>query len=41
MSTVELRQEAKSMIDGLSASDLRPVREFLAFVKSRRECGHS
>ena len=35
MSTVALRQEAKSMLDGMSADDLRLVREFLAFVKSR------
>lgn len=35
MSTVELRQQAKSMIDGMSARDLLLVREFLAFVASR------
>jgi hypothetical protein len=35
MSTVELRQQAKSIIDGVSPRDLRLVREFLAFVTSR------
>ena len=35
MSTVELRREAKSIIDGMSPKDLRLVREFLAFVASR------
>jgi hypothetical protein len=35
MSTLELKQEAKSMIDGMSVRDLRLVREFLAFVASR------
>ena len=32
---VVLRQQAKSMIDGMSAKDLQLVREFLAFVASR------
>ncbi|MBC8106616.1 MAG: hypothetical protein H7Z14_08510 [Anaerolineae bacterium] len=35
MSTVELRREAKSMIDGMSAKDLQLVRQFLSFVASR------
>lgn len=35
MSTAELRQETKSIIDGMSPGDLRLVREFLAFVTSR------
>lgn len=35
MSTVELRRETKSIIDGMSPRDLRLVREFLAFVISR------
>lgn len=35
MSTLELRRQAKSMIDGMSAKDLQLVREFLAFVASR------
>jgi hypothetical protein len=35
MSTVQLRQEAKSIIDEISPRDLRLVREFLAFVTSR------
>jgi hypothetical protein len=35
MSTVELKQEAKSIIDGMSPKDLRLVRKFLAFVQSR------
>jgi cobalamin biosynthesis protein CobD/CbiB len=35
MTTVELRQQAKSMIDAMSARDLHLVREFLAFVVSR------
>jgi hypothetical protein len=35
MSTVELKREAKSIIDGMSPKDLRLVREFLAFVTSR------
>lgn len=35
MTTIELREQAKSMIDGISARDLQLVREFLAFVASR------
>ena len=35
MSTIELRRHAKSMIDEMSARDLRLVREFLTFVASR------
>jgi hypothetical protein len=35
MSTVELRREAKSMLDAMSPRDLRLAREFLAFVASR------
>lgn len=35
MSTVELRQEAKSIIDAMSPRELRLVREFLALVTSR------
>ena len=35
MSTLELKREAKFLIDGMSAKDLRLVREFLAFVVSR------
>lgn len=35
MTTGELRQQAKSMIDGMSARDLQLVREFLVFVVSR------
>jgi hypothetical protein len=35
MSTMQLREEAKSMIDGMSPRDLLLVREFLAFVTSR------
>ena len=35
MSTLELKQEAKSIIDRIPARDLRLVREFLAFVASR------
>jgi hypothetical protein len=35
MSTVQLRREAKSMIDAMSARDLQLAREFLAFVVSR------
>jgi hypothetical protein len=35
MSTVHLRQQAKSVIDNLSAAQLRVASEFLAFVKSR------
>ncbi len=35
MSTVELRQQAKSLIDGMSGAQLRVASEFLAFVKTR------
>ncbi len=35
ISTLELKREAKSMIDAMSASDMHLVREFLAFVSSR------
>ncbi len=35
MSTVDLKRQAKSMIDGMSAKDLQLVKEFLAFVTSR------
>jgi hypothetical protein len=35
MSTVQLRQQAKSVIDDLSNDQLRVATEFLAFVKSR------
>ncbi len=35
MSTVALRQEAKALIDGLSAAQLRVVSEFLAVVRDR------
>jgi hypothetical protein len=35
MSTVQLRQQAKAMIDELSTGQLRAASEFLAFVKSR------
>jgi hypothetical protein len=35
MSTVQLRQQAKAVIDDLSADQLRVASEFLAFVKSR------
>jgi hypothetical protein len=35
MSTLELKRQAKSMIDEMSAKDLQLVREFLAFVASR------
>ena len=35
MSTIQLRRQAKSMIDAMSARDLELVREFLAFVASR------
>jgi hypothetical protein len=34
MSTVELRQEAKALIDTLSKSQLRVASELLAFVKT-------
>jgi hypothetical protein len=36
MSTVELRQEAKALIDVMSGTQLRVAAEFLAFVKDRR-----
>jgi len=35
MNTVELRREAKSIIDEMSPRELRLVREFLAFVANR------
>jgi hypothetical protein len=35
MSTIELRQQAKSIIDGMSPKDLRLVRDFLSFVTAR------
>ncbi len=35
MSTVELRQEAKALIDKLSGPQLLVAAEFLAFVKHR------
>ena len=35
MSTVQLRQQAKAVIDDLSTDQLRAASEFLAFVKSR------
>jgi hypothetical protein len=35
MSTVELRQAAKSIIDGMSPRELRLMREFLTFATSR------
>jgi len=35
MSTVELRREAKALIDAMSGSQLRVASEFLAFVKAR------
>ena len=35
MSTVQLREHAKAVIDGLSGTQLRAASEFLAFVKSR------
>jgi len=35
MSTVELRQEAKALIDAMSGAELRVASEFLAFVKRR------
>ncbi len=35
MSTVELRQEAKALIDTMSTAQLRVASEFLAFVKRR------
>ena len=36
MSTVQLRQEAKALIDVMSDAQLRVAAEFLAFVKDRR-----
>jgi len=35
MSTVELKQEAKALIDAMSGNQLRLASEFLAFVKRR------
>lgn len=35
MSTAQLRQHAKSLIDDFSTTQLRVASEFLAFVKSR------
>ena len=35
MSTVQLRREAKALIDCLSGARLRVASEFLAFVKTR------
>jgi hypothetical protein len=35
MSTAQLRQQAKALIDELSTPQLRVASEFLAFVKSR------
>lgn len=35
MSTAQLRQQAKALIDDLSTDQLRIASEFLAFVKSR------
>jgi len=35
MSTVELKQEAKALIDTMSGAQLRIASEFLAFVKRR------
>lgn len=35
MSTIELRQEAKALIDDMSGAQLRVASEFLAFVKDR------
>jgi hypothetical protein len=35
MSTAQLRQQAKALIDGLSTRQLRVASEFLAFVKNR------
>jgi hypothetical protein len=35
MSKTELKRESKAIIDGLSARDLKLVREFPAFVASR------
>lgn len=36
MSTLELRQEAKALIDAMSGAQLRVASEFLAFVKDRK-----
>ena len=36
MSTLELRREAKAVIDALSTDQLRVASEFLAFVRSRK-----
>jgi hypothetical protein len=36
MSTVQLRREAKALIDAMSGPQLRVASEFLAIVKSRR-----
>jgi hypothetical protein len=36
MSTVEMRKEAKALIDALSGAQLRAASEFLAFVKDRK-----
>lgn len=36
MRMVELRQEAKALIDVMSAAQLRVAAEFLAFVKDRQ-----
>jgi len=35
MSTAELKQEAKALIDAMSGPQLRVASEFLAFVKRR------
>jgi hypothetical protein len=35
MSTVELRQEAKALIDAMSGPQLRVASQFLAFVKAQ------
>jgi hypothetical protein len=36
MTTVELRQEAKALIDDMSGAQVRVASAFLAFVKDRR-----
>jgi len=36
MSTTELRQEAKALIDDMSGAQLRVASEFLAFIKDRK-----
>ena len=36
MSTVELKREAKALIDAMSDAQLRAASEFLTFVKARR-----